>query len=234
MTRPTLIDSGFMVSDVVPDKDGIGAFGAFALMVDALYRSGTRLSAYLDLIYQKYIMKFHVWSVLMNSRRYGFSCTYNSYYFCHDPIAISTIFNEIRYGSQQNDDGLNRRPWPAIGLEKSLNYPCEVDQQYRIVHVRDLTVGYDSRHGPQFTPSLPTSSSSQMITFYIESMGDGPKCEAVLTLRTSGTEPKIKFYSEAFGSLSVQEQVRDWLTTMVQCLMRHLLQPQRFGLKAKQ
>ena len=36
---------------------------------------------------------------------------------------------------------------------------------------------------------LPTSSSSQMITFTFSNGG-------VATLRTSGTEPKIKYYTE--------------------------------------
>lgn len=36
---------------------------------------------------------------------------------------------------------------------------------------------------------LPSSSSTQMITFYFEN-----GCEA--TLRTSGTEPKVKYYTE--------------------------------------
>lgn len=36
---------------------------------------------------------------------------------------------------------------------------------------------------------LPVSKSSQMITFYFEN-------GCVATLRTSGTEPKIKYYTE--------------------------------------
>ena len=40
---------------------------------------------------------------------------------------------------------------------------------------------------------LPCSKSSYMITLYLE---DGVS----LTIRTSGTEPKIKYYSEAIGS----------------------------------
>ena len=40
---------------------------------------------------------------------------------------------------------------------------------------------------------LPTSATSQMITFYFEN-------GSVLTMRTSGTEPKIKYYTEMIGS----------------------------------
>ena len=36
---------------------------------------------------------------------------------------------------------------------------------------------------------FPCSKSSEMITFYFEN-------DCILTIRTSGTEPKIKWYSE--------------------------------------
>lgn len=59
---------------------------------------------------------------------------------------------------------------------------------YPVKGVRDLTTGFDSRR-PDLKAQLPTSSSSQMITFYFEN-----GLEA--TIRTSGTEPKIKYYTE--------------------------------------
>ena len=61
-----------------------------------------------------------------------------------------------------------------------------MDGMYPVKGVRDLTTGYDSRRADG-KAQLPTSSSTQMITFYFEN-----GLEA--TLRTSGTEPKIKFY----------------------------------------
>ena len=70
-------------------------------------------------------------------------------------------------------------------------FPCKYPERcgtYPIKHVRDLTVGYDSSQVDK-KPILPTSKSSQMITFYLEN-------GCVATLRTSGTEPKIKYYAE--------------------------------------
>lgn len=68
-------------------------------------------------------------------------------------------------------------------------YPKRVgSDRFPITAVRDLTTGYDSSQ-PDQRAVLPVSSSSQMITF---SFDNG----CVLTLRTSGTEPKIKYYSE--------------------------------------
>lgn len=54
--------------------------------------------------------------------------------------------------------------------------------------MRDLTTGYDNNQ-PDNKAVLPVSPDSQMITF---NFSNGLVC----TLRTSGTEPKIKYYTE--------------------------------------
>lgn len=59
---------------------------------------------------------------------------------------------------------------------------------FKIKHCRDLTVGIDTEQ-PDGKAVLPSSRSSQMITFTFEN-------GVIITLRTSGTEPKIKYYSE--------------------------------------
>jgi phosphomannomutase len=64
--------------------------------------------------------------------------------------------------------------------------------RYTITGIRDLTVGIEADfrdEGKDKKPSLPCSASNQMITFYFDN-----GCE--MTLRASGTEPKIKWYSE--------------------------------------
>lgn len=74
-------------------------------------------------------------------------------------------------------------------LKPLFQYPKSVGgDRFAITAVRDLTTGHDSSQ-PDQRAILPVSSSSQMITF---TFGNG----CVLTLRTSGTEPKIKYYSE--------------------------------------
>lgn len=64
-------------------------------------------------------------------------------------------------------------------------YPTKFGE-FAVEGVRDGTTGFDSRE-PDKTSRLPVQSG-QMITFYLEN--------CVLTLRTSGTEPKIKYYAE--------------------------------------
>jgi len=69
----------------------------------------------------------------------------------------------------------------------------------RIRSTRDLTTGfgYDSSNPPTFTPSLPLSGG-HMITFRAgDAITDG--AAVILTIRTSGTEPKIKYYLEGKG-----------------------------------
>lgn len=62
--------------------------------------------------------------------------------------------------------------------------------EFKVDSIRDLTVGYDSKQKDRgYKPVLPVDPSSHMITFEFEN-------GACLTLRTSGTEPKIKYYLE--------------------------------------
>lgn len=58
--------------------------------------------------------------------------------------------------------------------------------RYKVVSVRDLTTGYDSSK-PDQKAKLPLSP--EMITFTFDN-------GFIITLRTSGTEKKIKYYSE--------------------------------------
>ena len=98
---------------------------------------------------------------------------------------------------------------------------------YRIKAVRDLTPspshpeGFDSsQEGGR--PTLPTSSSTQMLTY---TFANG----CVLTLRTSGTEPKLKYYAELSDS-DGEDRARATLNKMVDVIVRHMLQPEDNGL----
>jgi phosphoglucomutase/phosphopentomutase len=72
-------------------------------------------------------------------------------------------------------------------------YPSGIlGAKYKINTVRDLTTGYDNTQ-PDNKAVLPVSKSNQMVTF---NFTNGLVC----TLRTSGTEPKIKYYTEMCAS----------------------------------
>lgn len=103
---------------------------------------------------------------------YGYHYSLSSYFLCYDTEKISRIFERIR-----NWEG------------KSGQYPNSVlDGNYKIANIRDLTTGIDTS-SPDGKSSLPSSKSSEMITFTLNN-------DTVVTLRTSGTEPKIKYYAE--------------------------------------
>lgn len=100
-------------------------------------------------------------------------------------------------------------------------YP-EACGPYKIRNVRDLTAGYDNSK-PGNKPDLPVSTSSQMITFTFEN-------DAVITLRTSGTEPKLKYYCEY--SDETPEKAREILDDLVtNHMIPTLLQPEKYGLE---
>ncbi|KAI1893691.1 hypothetical protein AGOR_G00126300 [Albula goreensis] len=100
---------------------------------------------------------------------YGSHISTTSYVICHDPPTVKRIFTRLR-----NFDGENTYPRFCGG--------------YSITHIRDVTTGYDSSQ-PDKKCVLPATKSSQMLTFTLQN-------GIVATLRTSGTEPKIKYYTE--------------------------------------
>ncbi|TFK42809.1 hypothetical protein BDQ12DRAFT_624115 [Crucibulum laeve] len=113
--------------------------------------------------------------------KYGYFQTSNSYFICNDPTTIDKIFERIRNYAD---------PIPHLK-----SYPQQI-AGLTITSVVDLTTGYDSTNPPTYKPSLPISSG-HMIQFRAKSKVDGTKI--VLTTRTSGTEPKIKYYLEGSG-----------------------------------
>lgn len=109
-----------------------------------------------------------------------------------------------------------------------IQYPSTLcDGRYTVRAVRDLTTGFDSSQ-PDGRARLPSSKSSQMITF---SFANG----VMLTLRTSGTEPKVKYYTE----MCATPEQKDWtalrtlLTEQVAAVVEELLQPNVNGLIAR-
>ncbi|ROT76706.1 putative phosphoglucomutase-2 [Penaeus vannamei] len=140
-------------------------------------------------------------------KTYGYHICNNSYYICHDQKVISKMFERIR-----NFNGPN-------------SYPKSVcNGKFTISDVRDLTTGYDSSQ-PDKKAILPVSASSQMITF---SFSNG----CVLTLRTSGTEPKIKYYSE----MCAKPEQHDWsaleaeLAELVEGVIQEMMEPEKNNL----
>ncbi|GAA5913424.1 phosphoribomutase PRM15 [Sporobolomyces salmoneus] len=164
---------GFMNGTEIRDKDGVTALAIFAEMAAVLSSEGKTLSRQLDDLYQQY----------------GFHATSNSYFICRDPRKTDRIFSQLRFGSPDVDSSTASSS--LLKLPKSL-------ASYPLTSIRDLTIGYDSSSpAPDHLPTLPVDKSSHMISFEV---GGDDGVSVVGTVRTSGTEPKIKFYLEAKGS----------------------------------
>ncbi|XP_011310787.1 phosphoglucomutase-2 [Fopius arisanus] len=139
---------------------------------------------------------------------YGHHISENSYWICHNQETIKKIFERLRnFAGQPN------------------TYPMSIaGGKYSIIAVRDLTTGYDSTK-PDKKAVLPISKSSQMITFTFDN-------GLVSTLRTSGTEPKIKYYTELCASPEQQniDILKSNLAEMVSAIVSEFLLPEENSL----
>src|ERR1700761_8801621 len=104
-------------------------------------------------------------------RKYGYFEESNTYYKSPGPATTKDIFNSIR----------------ALGNP----FPSKLGSR-KVTYWRDLTKGWDSST-PDHKPILPADPSSQMITFETEG-------SVRMTIRASGTEPKIKMYLECHSN----------------------------------
>lgn len=122
--------------------------------------------------------------------RYGYHCNEGSYFMIADREKSNAIFERMRnHGGNPNNVKLSNS---SVDCAKKMHflsqqYPPSLGP-YKVTSVRDLTTGYDSST-PDGRATLPLSREAQMITLKL--------CNGVvLTVRTSGTEPKLKYYVE--------------------------------------
>lgn len=139
---------------------------------------------------------------------YGYHCSHNSYFINHNQEVTQNIFGRLR----SFKDG------------QPNTYADKLGDKFSIVSVRDLTTGYDSTQ-PDHRAILPIDPKTQMITFQFDN-------GIVATLRTSGTEPKLKYYVEYCGDPeqkdwnSMERQLEDFVAIFIQ----EFLEPEKHGL----
>jgi len=144
---------------------------------------------------------------------YGYHCTKGSYLICHDPDIIIKIFKRLRCWKNNRSD----------------TYPDGIlHNKFKIINVRDVTTGLDTSMANRKS-ILPTCVDCQMITFYFEN-------NVVITLRTSGTEPKIKYYGEIIGLPDNDnwDELGETLNEMIVGVVEEFLQPKLNGLEVKE
>lgn len=136
--------------------------------------------------------------------KYGEFVSYNGYVLSYDPKKTDEIFAHLR----------------ASGPTGSYWSECLGEA---IVSIQDITKGYDSTSADHKS-TLPMTPDSHMIMF---EFANGVSA----TLRTSGTEPKIKYYTEIAGQPGQStEELRSKLVTFVNGMIDVMLQPAKNGL----
>lgn len=136
---------------------------------------------------------------------YGYHISRTSYVICADPPTVKRIFSRLR----------------NFGAEGVYPRMCG---GYSIAHVRDVTTGFDSSQ-PDKRSVLPVTKSSQMVTFTFHN-------GIVATLRTSGTEPKIKYYTEFCAPPGKRDlsSLKEELKNLASALLEEFLEPEKNNL----
>eukprot|EP00884_Botryococcus_braunii_P014827 jgi/Botrbrau1/23345/Bobra.0051s0005.1 len=173
---------GFMVGDVVRDKDGISAAAVFAEMTAHLQRAGSSLSEHLSRL----------------KERYGPLEYRANYFIAPQPARSRSVFENLRAG------GCYAKALGGVA----------------VTGVRDLGTGLDTSQ-PDGRTRLPWFSGDMMITYTLEGGG-------TLTVRASGTEPKLKYYLEIGDSTRVGALAK--AEALERAVDEELIQPDKYGL----
>ncbi|KZF21856.1 hypothetical protein L228DRAFT_248611 [Xylona heveae TC161] len=183
---------GYMFSSVVHDKD--------ALSAAAVFLSATATWTAINLTPFQKLQQLY--------KRYGYFASANTYLIANpdDPGLTNALFDRIRAlggESAKTTATAEAAVVPDHTITDSYTYPKAIKSgTIKVTSWRDLTVGYDSSR-PNYLPILPVSKDSQMITCEL----DVPETDGVkVTVRGSGTEPKIKFYVESRASTAATAQ----------------------------
>lgn len=110
-------------------------------------------------------------------RKYGIFKEYNGYYIVKDPSMMKKVFDYIRFE-----------------YDPTSRYPQKIGDLFQVTYFRDLTCGFQS-DTPDHKPLLFVDPKSEMITVGAKIIGKDNK-SIRLTMRGSGTEPKLKIYIE--------------------------------------
>jgi phosphomannomutase len=196
---------GYCVGDIICDKDGISAAITISELINTLAAQSKTLLQYYHEIQQQY----------------GLFVSYNTYVFSHNKEVTKEIFKRLREinslpaASTADDEGGegNRGAgyWKQTG-------------SVAVKRIRDITHGYDS-HSEDGKSSLPVTPDSEMLMFEFEN-------QCTLIIRTSGTEPKIKCYSEMVSKDSdlTEEMIRSQLKNFIELCIEEMIQPHVHGL----
>lgn len=132
--------------------------------------------------------------------RYGYYVMVNSYFRGPSVRHMDGIFAQLRKDGQYAS---------SIG-------------GFKVESVRDLTTGLDTSR-PDKRTTLYVDPTANMITYTLEG-------GASVTVRTSGTEPKLKYYVECSDAHS-KDHAKEKLARITKGVVDELIKPTEFGLE---
>ncbi|OXB69942.1 UNVERIFIED_CONTAM: hypothetical protein H355_011235 [Colinus virginianus] len=231
---------GFALSSSVRDKDGISAAAVFLQCAAALYEEGKQVQ---DMLLE--LRRLYGCFATKNSY---FTCSSSGtvpqffYALTHagaerpegeEVAAAAAAAAKRRRAAEEEEEGETKTREGQRGREEEAGgrrdaataassssavasapcaYPTEIGP-FKVTRVRDVARGYDSEAAGG-SCSLP--ANEEMITFYLDN-------GAVITLRGSGTEPKLKYYAEACAS--TPQQGREILDQLIDAFIRDFIKP---------
>jgi phosphomannomutase len=135
--------------------------------------------------------------------KYGVFISYNSYVLCYDQQKTDKIFMRLRNKDNLESTSIKNQYWTHCN-------------GVAITSIKDVTFGYDSSVTNSLS-DLPMTPDSHMIMYGFDN-------GVSMTLRTSGTEPKIKFYTEIEGVIQQRSELEIILRTFVDAAVNEMLQ----------
>lgn len=129
----------------------------------------------------------------------GYFVSNNGYYIVADPNEIRQMFDDFRNGGKYQE---------TLG-------------KYKIVAISDITKGYDSSTADNKTV-MPLTADSEMIALKFDN-------SATITVRSSGTEPKVKWYAEV--AKESYEAAKALIDEVVDEVMEIFIQPNKYNAK---
>lgn len=203
------VEIGFLPHTISYDKDGVRSAAVFYELAAVLQQQyNTTCVKRLQQLYEKY----------------GYFVGKQSYFIVNDIQHSQAIFHRLRDYNRHNDNNSGNKPTLFIrSHEHQFDYPSRIGQ-YDIRSIRDITYGIDTA-GDNYNSILPRDSGSQMIMFFLTN-------DSVITLRNSGTEPKLKYYIECKGKTKQEAQLL--CDEIANAVVNELIQPQKYGLIAKE
>lgn len=135
--------------------------------------------------------------------QYGFHCSYNSYVTSSDPAQNKAMFDNMR-------------------VIEGGQYPTTVAGA-KVLSIRDLATGLDTTRADK-KAVLPVSAAAPMITFAFDN-------GVTMTIRGSGTEPKVKWYSEIISQ--EVEGTEERLKVFIDAAIEYLMNPAKYGFQAR-